>query len=667
MIVESFLFLTLLCVTVAQDTPFSGRLQEGSYKQIIDSAFIPKTRPSILTLPEVDLDDEPFNLNLIVNDKIEVQSESSRTFGLRGSTPSISIESRPVLVKPEPLHPVLSSTFSGYEIRVHAVLVSNDDGSGGAAGAQAVDAAFLQQVVEKTNEIYHDAGIQFVFDPNEDFEKVRSTILNTDFDMPVGLNLKLPEDTPPLSDEEIENLAESHKEARQQLGRQHRHKMLLLLTDGNMIQFNATGTNIWEVVIPRTYAFSWETLEFIALPTTKGNVQNWANLLGHESGHYFHQRHTHGWTPKTVEEAADLIRTKVGDGEVTEANALSIFDGDSSFVTDTPADSGGGIFRSVHGNECGPDDTVSIPVWFPASSHWKTYILQPDRGNVLSYFKHCTNIPMHFSSQQIEGILSSLEDGNRWHLVHPSMRLQTLETQQINGQTKYTAVWKPSEEDEIQVYGWKYQDYRNKYDELWPQGWRLHILETVVENSVPKYNAVWRRSTSDEIQVYRWSYQDFRNKYDQLWPQGWRLHILDTYVVSGATRYNAVWRPSTSGEIQVYGWKYQDFRNKYDQLWPLGWRLHILDTYVVNKEARYVAVWRPSTTSEIQVYGWSYQDYRDKYDDLWSQGWRLSILDTYVVNHTQLYNAVWRPGNEGEIQIYSASYDSYRDLYDRMW
>jgi len=27
--------------------------------------------------------------------------------------------------------------------------------------------------------------------------------------------------------------------------------------------------------------------------------------------------------------------------------------------------------------------------------------------------------------------------------------------------------------------------------------------------------------TSGEIQVYGWSYNDFRNKYDELWNQGW--------------------------------------------------------------------------------------------------------------------------------------------------
>lgn len=47
------------------------------------------------------------------------------------------------------------------------------------------------------------------------------------------------------------------------------------------------------------------------------------------------------------------------------------------------------------------------------------------------------------------------------------------------------------------------------------------------------YTAVWRPDTEDEIQVYAWKYADYRNKYDQLWPLGWRLYSLEPYVVDG--------------------------------------------------------------------------------------------------------------------------------------
>jgi hypothetical protein len=233
----------------------------------------------------------------------------------------------------------------------------------------------------------------------------------------------------------------------------------------------------------------------------------------------------------------------------------------------------------------------------------------------------------------------------------------------------FTAAWVPGNQAEIQVYGWTYTDYREKYDQLWPQGWRLYSLEPYVVNNGTSvlYNAVWRPSTEGEIQVYGWTYADYRAKYDELWPQGWRLKFLQPYVVNGEVRYTAAWRPSTEGEIQVYGWTYADYRAKYDELWPQGWRLKFLQPYVVNGEVRYTAAWRPSTEGEIQVYGWTYADYRAKYDELWPQGWRLKLLQPYVINGVVRYSAVWRPSTENEIQVYGWTYADYRAKYDELW
>ena len=232
---------------------------------------------------------------------------------------------------------------------------------------------------------------------------------------------------------------------------------------------------------------------------------------------------------------------------------------------------------------------------------------------------------------------------------------------------RHTAVWQPSTEGEIQVYGSSYEDYRAKYDQLWPQGWRLKLIDAYVVNSQVRYTAAWHPSTEGEIQIYGWTYEDYRAKYDEVWTQGWRLKLLNIYVVNDQVRYTAVWRPSTEGEIQVYGWTYEDYRAKYDQLWTQGWRLKLLSLYVASGQVRYTAVWRPSTEGEIQVYGWRYEDYRAKYDELWQQGWRLKVIDVYVLNGQVLYTAVWRPSTEGEIQVYGWVYDDYRAEYDVLW
>ena len=162
-------------------------------------------------------------------------------------------------------------------------------------------------------------------------------------------------------------------------------------------------------------------------------------------------------------------------------------------------------------------------------------------------------------------------------------RLKALQPTVVGGtQVRYTAVWRQSTAGETQVYGWTYEDFAAKYGELWAKGWRLKLLQPfVLSGDQVRYTAVWEQSTAGEVQVYGWTYEHFRAKYDELWKQGWRLKLLQPFVLSGSqVRYSAVWQQSTAGETQVYGWAYADFRAKYDELWKQGWRLKTLQTFL---------------------------------------------------------------------------------------
>jgi hypothetical protein len=583
---------------------------------------------------------------------------------------------QPVSTEPFQTH---KSTFEPvYNIQTHFILCANDDGTGGAAYPDVVTSGFITQVITATNQIYQNAGIQLLFDPNTDFESRKSTLLNQDFTIPPGVILSAPEHIPPLTGQQVADLAKSHTDERQRVAKEYRGKLVILLCDGTELIYDPSITG-WST-IPRTWAFSWNDIDFVAMPTRQGDVQGWANLLAHESGHYFHQVHTHVGVNLTDGEANDKSLTDADKALLLQQRAASIitdylamghsvFDGLKAFdgdqLNDTPPDTAENLFHYVNGNECGPQGTVDLQILF--AGNVQTYTVQPDRGNVMSYFKHCTNFPMHFSSEQSSGIRKAIEEGNRWHLIGPSMRLHLLDTYVVDAQPRYNAVWRPSTEDEIQVYGWTREDFQAKYDELWDGGWRLHLLDSYVVDNQLRYNAVWRPSTENEIQVYGWTREDFQAKYDELWEGGWRLHLLDSYVIDDQLHYNAVWRPSNEEEFQVYGWTREDLQAQYDELWKGGWRLHLLDSYVVDNQPLYNAVWRPSTEGEFQVYGWTREDFQAQYDELWEEGWRLHLLDTYVIDNQLRYNAIWRPNTEGEIQVYGWTREDFQAKYNHLW
>jgi hypothetical protein len=133
--------------------------------------------------------------------------------------------------------------------------------------------------------------------------------------------------------------------------------------------------------------------------------------------------------------------------------------------------------------------------------------------------------------------------------------------------------------------GFYWKDNRLKYFAQWvePDGIKANIVSLTYQrpsgNPSMTCTAVWQRNSIDEIQIYDWKYEDFRRKYDELWTQGWRLYILNNYVVNNVVRYTAVWRKSSEPEIQVYGWTYEEYRKKYDEIWCNGWRLKIFNAW----------------------------------------------------------------------------------------
>ena len=228
---------------------------------------------------------------------------------------------------------------------------------------------------------------------------------------------------------------------------------------------------------------------------------------------------------------------------------------------------------------------------------------------------------------------------------------------------RITAVWHKSNETEKQVYGWSYANYRKFYDLVWKDGWRLHLLETAVVNGKVEYSAVWRKTNNiEEIQVYDYRYADFKAEYDKLWKDGWRIHLLSNYVLNGQVYYTAVWRKlGNVGEMQYYSLHFDDYKSKNEELSKDGWRIHILNNYVLNGTVLYTAVWRNTGGAQTQVWGWKYADFRAKYEELWKDGWRLHVLSNYVVNSVVHYTAVWnKPDDKDEVQVYSYEYEDFR-------
>lgn len=186
-------------------------------------------------------------------------------------------------------------------VPVHAVRVADDDGRFIAD----VTTPEIKQWVDKANEIYSVAGIQLDFDPNDpaDFSTLNRTLINR----------MMGDKDPAWASEKAEANAEANK---------YPGKMTVFFRYG-------AGPGV-------TGGFSWEDLNFIAMPDFKNT---WVNghqniqLFAHEVGHYLGLRHTFAREFKTVADAQAYFNNQ---GHVTGPASPNVFDGDG--LSDTPPD-----------------------------------------------------------------------------------------------------------------------------------------------------------------------------------------------------------------------------------------------------------------------------------------------------------------------------------------
>lgn len=291
------------------------------------------------------------------------------------------------------------------QVRIHAIRTANDDGT----QAATVTAGNIALTVGQMNDFFRPIGIELVFDETTDFETINSTLLNQDGVLadPNSLsNPKTPKTKEPLLNDE------AYFAERQRVADQHFGKLVLYFSYGTQVTWNEDLKH-WEIG-QRGFGYSSGGCHFVALCGGAAGE----GFASHEIGHYLHLGHTHGWAPANITETEQLIRDAVQKNGIARDEALTIFDADEEVVWDTPPDPGPEIFDSTYGPNacCTGTSQISVPVTFSDNTQ-KTYTLQPDRANLMSYFKDCTQFSRHFSDEQRIRMHTAMKYGNRNHLI----------------------------------------------------------------------------------------------------------------------------------------------------------------------------------------------------------------------------------------------------------
>ena len=290
---------------------------------------------------------------------------------------------------------VIAQASPIYTLRVHAIKLSNDDGS----EPTPISPANVKEWVDKANKIFYisGAGIQLQFDPNPngpDWTTLKNTKLNH------------------ISSADQSDWGQANKVAAA-----HPGKIVFLFRYSGGTGANANPGN--------GFAFTPQSgmvTNFVALPgfnNTKVStgsasgpfVQNiWQ--MAHETGHYLGLAHTFpDWNDSptdTPAKAAEYIKKNGG--------TAAALDGDG--ILDTPPEAGTAFYKNNGWNYCTGHDSYVINGTKTDGKPF-SYTFTPDRKNVMSYFACET---MKFTKGQVARMRETLQLPVRKHLIAPMVK-----------------------------------------------------------------------------------------------------------------------------------------------------------------------------------------------------------------------------------------------------
>lgn len=270
------------------------------------------------------------------------------------------------------------------ELPLYFISTADDDGG----AARNFPKTLIPGIVRYMNDCYREARTHFSYNPDRDFEEIRSTVLNRDFKPDAAV----------YSDEKTRppEVDFGSGKAREDLAFKYPDKFVVVCRRGSAWEWSAQNKRWEDHITYGNYGGG-----YIFTPAGSDDPE----LFVHESGHSLGLPHTFGERPKTVAEAAALIRAAIDRG-LPPDRGLEAFDGDRDVVKDTASDvSNEGIYGSRPNFKEWP--TVDIPVTLADGSK-RIYSLRPDPFNHMSYFGEARGVHPkanrilgHFSREQI--------------------------------------------------------------------------------------------------------------------------------------------------------------------------------------------------------------------------------------------------------------------------
>jgi len=508
-----------------------------------------------------------------------------------------------------------------YVLRMHAIKVSNDDGS----QATAITPAQVQQWVQKANQVFaaSSADIRIEWNPSPtgpDWEELRSTLLN---------HFGSSSDSPATK-------------AANEIAAKYPGKMVVFFRRDNGAGNTGNGwsrgpqTGVNFIAMP---GFAPSTVTGDVTPNVADGEKSVQNIwqLVHDIGHYLNLPHTfpgsHDGITGTMALASAYIRDNGGE--------RSALDGDG--IADTPAEAGTTFFANQNWALCSGNNTYTI-AGTKTSGQAFSYTYSPARNNIMSYFA-CE--PMTFTAGQVQRMRAALQHPNRRMLivppcfadftglpaagfqtcfnywVHRGLWPVSLASHRVGSNTFFAASFQPGADRPVRTMMTQPQ-FQQEFEIFRARGFRPDRIHVLATPNGPRFNAIWA-PIQGQFEVRLAQTQDqFAAFWKQMHDSGFVNTEVAGYSTPAGPMYAGVWvkRP-TQGDATYVGMTAAQYQQRFEEMWANGMRPVRFTAYNVGAETRYGAIWERVPGAWVQRFGQTPAQFQQDYNARAAEGYRL--------------------------------------------
>lgn len=173
------------------------------------------------------------------------------------------------------------------------------------------------------------------------------------------------------------------------------------------------------------------------------------------------------------------------------------------------------------------------------------------------------------------------------------------------------------------------------------------VDECTDESGSSRYSAVWRKTDNDVILRKGLSHSDFGAEWSYLREHGYYTDDFEVYTENNELRWDGVFRKGPGGNAMWRNFTKDGFNEKWKEQSELGFRLVDIETYVVNGERLWAGLFRPGSGPYALFRYYNTSDFGEKREEMAESGLKLIDIEAFTHNGNLLWAGVWIEGEDG--------------------